>query len=60
MRFARLKKQILAVASLLVIVAAVIGIGWYTAERKSEPYYRSKIDKIIYDRKNKSQKRLGR
>lgn len=56
MRFARLKKQILAVAALLVIVAAVIGIGWYTAERKSEPYYRSKIDKIIYDRKNKSPK----
>ena len=47
------KKLIVVV---LVIFLTVMGVGIYFAMEKGEPEYKSKIDKIIYDTKNKSPK----
>lgn len=48
-------KQILILAVLLTI-AALILIGYVSAYKKSEPDFLSKIDKIMFDKKNKSPK----
>lgn len=40
----------------LVIIAFVLGIGWWFAEEKSEPVYLSKIDKLMFDKDNKAPK----
>lgn len=48
-------KQVLIIAILLTI-AALILIGYVSAYKKSEPEYLSKIDKIMFDKKNKSPK----
>lgn len=40
----------------LITLAGIIGIGYQSAEQKSEPIYRSKIDRIMYDTHNQSPK----
>lgn len=40
----------------LVITASVLAIGWWFAEEKSSPEYSSKIDKLMFDKDNKSPK----
>ena len=40
----------------LIVVAFVLGIGWWFAEEKSEPFYLSKIDKLMFDKDNKAPK----
>ena len=40
----------------LVITASVFAIGWWFAEEKSAPEYTTKIDKLMFDKDNKSPK----
>lgn len=40
----------------LVIIAFVLGIGWWFAGEKSEPVYLSKIDRLMFDKDNKAPK----
>ena len=40
----------------LLTIAGLVAIGYFSASKKSEPKYRSKIEQIIYDTKNKSPK----
>ena len=44
------------ITAVLVIVAFVLGIGYWFAEEKSEPVYLSKIDKLMFDKDNKAPK----
>ena len=41
---------------LLVIIASVFAVGWWFAEEKSAPQYSTKIDKLMFDKDNKSPK----
>ena len=43
--FIRQKKILILVV--LITLAGIIGIGYQSAEQKSEPIYRSKIDRIM-------------
>ena len=52
--FIRQKKILILVV--LITLAGIIGIGYQSAEQKSEPIYRSKIDRIMYDTHNQSPK----
>lgn len=38
----------------MLLIAIVVGIGYFFASTKSEPAYLSKIDKLMFDNKNKS------
>ncbi|MBQ8677755.1 MAG: divergent polysaccharide deacetylase family protein [Alphaproteobacteria bacterium] len=38
----------------LIITALVLGIGYLFAQRKSEPVYLSKIDRLMFDKDNKA------
>lgn len=49
------KKKYLAVL-ILITAAAVLLAGYFSASQKSAPQYLSKIDKIMFDKKNKSPK----
>lgn len=40
----------------LLTIAGLVVVGYLSASKKSEPKYRSKIEQIIYDTKNKSPK----
>ncbi len=51
-----LEKYDKLVTAALVIIAFVLGIGWWFAEEKSEPVYLSKIDKLMFDKDNKAPK----
>ena len=44
------------ITAVLVIVAFVLGIGYWFAEEKSEPVYLSKIDRLMFDKDNKAPK----
>ena len=35
------------------VIAAVAATGYFFAKKKSEPLYQSKIDRVMFDRKNK-------
>ena len=37
----------------LAVIAAVAATGYFFAKKKSEPLYQSKIDRVMFDRKNK-------
>ncbi len=52
--FIRQKKILILVV--LITLAGIISIGYQSAEQKSEPIYRSKIDRIMYDTHNQSPK----
>lgn len=53
-------KRLFAIKYLLLIGLLTIGglifLGYFSANKKSEPKYRSKIEQIMYDTKNKSPK----
>ncbi len=51
-----LEKYDKLIVAILVIVASVIGVGYWFAEEKSEPVYKSKIDKLMFDKDNKAPK----
>jgi hypothetical protein len=51
-----LEKYDKLIVFLLVITASVLAIGWWFAEEKSAPEYSSKIDKLMFDKNNKSPK----
>lgn len=50
------KHKITVAAIIVLVILAILGIGYFMAERQSRPQYLSKIDKLMYDRKNKSPK----
>lgn len=47
------KKLILALLASLLLV---VGIGYFSADKKSVPFYDTKIDKLMFDRENKAPK----
>ena len=49
-----LEKYDKLITAFLVIIAFILGIGWWFAEEKSEPVYLNKIDKLMFARENKS------
>lgn len=49
------KKKYLVIL-ILVTIAAVLLVGYFSASQKSAPQYLSKIDKIMFDKKNQSPK----
>ncbi len=51
-----LEKYDKLVTAALVIIAFILGIGWWFAEEKSEPVYLSKIDRLMFDKDNKAPK----
>lgn len=54
LEFIRQKK--LKIIAVLLTTFVVAFAGYYFAAKKSEPYYEKKIDKIMFDTKNKSPK----
>ncbi len=52
----KLEKYDKLITAALVIVAFVLGIGYWFAEEKSEPQYLSKIDRLMFDKDNKAPK----
>ncbi len=40
----------------IVVLAIVLGVGFWFADKKSEPQYASKIDQLMFDRDNKAPK----
>lgn len=52
----KLEKYDKLITAVLVIVAFVLGIGYWFAEEKSEPVYLSKIDQLMFDQDNKAPK----
>lgn len=53
-----LEKYDKLVTAALVIIAFILGVGWWFAEEKSEPIYLSKIDKLMFDKDNKAPKHV--
>lgn len=51
-----LKQKLLILGIIIGIILFVSGIGYYFAKQKSEPEFDSKIDRIMFERKNKSPK----
>lgn len=51
-----LEKYDKLITAALVIIAFVLGIGYWFAEEKSEPVYLSKIDRLMFDKDNKAPK----
>lgn len=39
---------------IIIIALLMLGIGYWFAQEKSEPVYRSKIDRLMFDKNNKS------
>lgn len=52
----RFKQKLIFISSIIGIIAVVLGTGFYFATQKSEPEFKSKIDRIMFERKNKSPK----
>lgn len=52
----KLEKYDKLITAALVIVAFILGIGYWFAEEKSEPEYLSKIDRLMFDKDNKAPK----
>lgn len=52
----KLEKYDKLITAGLVIIAFVLGIGWWFAGEKSEPVYLSKIDRLMFDKDNKAPK----
>ena len=51
-----LKRYKLLILTMLFTAALLIGLGYFFAEKQSEPEFASKIDRIMFERKNKSPK----
>lgn len=52
----KIKEKIILLLTGLAILSLIVGTGLFFAFRSTEPEFRNKIDKIIYERKNKSPK----
>ena len=52
----QLEKYDKLIVFFLVITASVLAIGWWFAEEKSAPEYSSKLDRLMFDKNNKSPK----
>ena len=51
-----LKRYKLLILTMLFTAALLIGLGYFFAEKQSEPEFASKIDRIMFERNNKSPK----
>lgn len=51
-----LKYRLIGLLGLVFIILLVGGTGYYFAGKNSEPEYLSKVDRILFDKKNKSPK----
>ena len=51
-----LKRHRLLILTMILTTALLIGLGYFFAEKQSEPEFASKIDRIMFERKNKSPK----
>ena len=51
-----LKRYKLLILTMLFTAALLIGLGYFFAEKQSEPEFASKIDRMMFERKNKSPK----
>ncbi len=49
------RKKIFLLFAIIVFIG-VLTVGYFSAQKKSEPIYQSKIDQIMFDNKNKSPK----
>ena len=49
-----LEKYDKLVIVIVIIALLMLGIGYWFAQEKSEPVYRSKIDRLMFDKNNKS------
>lgn len=47
-------KNVRTVLVVLLILSAVAATGYFFAKKKSEPVYQSKIDRVMFERKNKT------
>ena len=47
-------KNVRTVLVVLIILFALAGTGYFFAKKKSEPVYLSKIDRVMFERKNKT------
>ena len=56
MTLEKLKQHLKLLLILVILVSIIAGIGYFFAKEKSEPVYLSKIDKLMFDEKNKSPK----
>ena len=51
-----LKKYKLLIISIILTIMLLLGLGYLFAEHKSEPTFATKIDRIMFERKNRSPK----
>ena len=49
----QLEKYDKLITACLVIIAFTLGVGWWVAEEKSEPVYTTKIDKLLYENRDR-------
>ena len=49
-----LEKYDKLVIVVIIIISLVLGVGYWFAQQKSEPVYLSKIDRLMFDKNNKS------
>lgn len=54
--FKMLKQQQGIILAVLLSIAAIVAVGYFVAAKRSEPLYRSKVDELMFDDKNKSPK----
>ena len=52
----KIKEKIMLSIIAVAIISLIIGVGLFFASQSSEPEFRNKVEKIIYERKNKSPK----
>lgn len=54
--FKAIKQQQGIILAALLSFAAIVAVGYIVAEKRSEPMYRSKVDELMFDDKNRSPK----
>lgn len=54
--FRTLKYKQGIIAAIVLSLLLIFGVGYFFAVRKSEPEYRNKIEKIMFDSKNRAPK----
>lgn len=52
--FKTLKRTRYLILTFMIALAIIIGLGYLFAEKRSEPVYLSKIDRLMFENKNKS------
>ena len=51
-----LRRYRLLILTMLLTTGLLLGLGYFFAKQKSEPEFATKIDRIMFERKNKSPK----